>query len=301
MKKKTKTISATLLFLVSLLIFSKPAFAQDAISLSISPPIFEIMIMPGKEYKTEFNISNQSGSTILTPKIVVFTPKDEFGNVTLTSIPAPQWVKYNPNSFSLDSGNSKSFSVLFSPPKDTAEIDYYLSLVFETDSPTDLLVDNSSLYTAKIASNILLSVNLDGNPIKSAEIVQFNAPIIADSFFGKLNYSIVLKNTGNSFWKPIGKILLGENGALNLAPQNVISGYTRNITCINNENLIPCTLDKKPFLGKVDAVLEFSIDEDPQIYNQKTTTFVFPFSLTIVLVLSFFVLLLTRRRRRRHS
>lgn len=300
MKRK---IIYTLFYLYTIfyILFPASVSAQDAISLSISPPIFEIMIQPGKEYKTHFTISNQGGFTNLTPKIVVFTPSDDFGNVNLTNKPAPDWIKYDPQPNSLGSGKSSNFSVLFSPLENTPEIDYYLSLVFETDSPTDLLIDNSSLYTAKIASNILITVSKDGNPQKSAEIVEFSAPKIVDSLFGNIEYKIIIKNSGHAYWKPNGKIIINNKEILNLAPQNIISGYSRNITCINNENLIPCKLEKKPFAGIVNATLEFSVDENPQIYRQEISTFVFPFSLVVVTIVFTSVFLLTKRIRKVHS
>lgn len=296
------------LFLIVLVLFSvfcfrfvKTSLAQNAISLAISPPIFEIMIKPGKEYKTDFTISNQGGSTRLTPKIVVFTPSDELGNVNLTNIPAPDWVKYHPQPIILESGASSNFSVLFSPPPDSLEIDHYLSLVFESDLPSDLLVENSSLYTAKIASNILLTVSKDGNPKKSAEIKSFTAPSVIDSFFGNLEYEVVLRNNGNSYWKPIGKIIINEKEILNLAPQNIISGHSRNITCIDGENLVPCEPEKKPFLGSVSAKLEFNIDENPLNYKQEISTFVFPFSLVGLILLFLSGFLLTKHTRKVHS
>lgn len=283
-----------------LLLTPMPAKAQSAISLSISPPITEVLIQPGKEFKQDFTISNQGGKTTLNPKIVYFYPADEDGNVSLTEKPAPEWIRYHSDSFTLESGESKNFSVLISPPENTEEIDHYLSLVFETNSPTDLLYQNSTLYTAKIVSNILISVTKDGNPKKSAQIVIFNAPKLVDSLFGKIDYEVNLRNNGNGFWKPIGKITTASQ-TLNLAPQNILSGSKRNILCVKEENLKKCFLDEKPFWGKLTSKLEFSTDENGQIYQAVISTFIFPFSLLGASGLIFALIVLTKIYPRRHS
>ena len=134
--------------------------AQSAISLSVSPPIFELMIQPGKEVKQTYSITNNGGDTVLTPKIVYFTPADEAGNIDLSEDLSPSWVKYNPDPISLKNGIKTDFNVIFSPPKDTEEIDHFLTLVFESKEPVDLLNQNS-----KIRSNSCLAFRRSGDGV----------------------------------------------------------------------------------------------------------------------------------------
>lgn len=243
-------------------------------NLSISPPILELIIQPGKTVKQTYAVSNDGNNTNLTAKIVYFTPADSIGNINLTAIEAPDWVSFN-----------KESSILtISPPENAEEIDHFLTLVFETKEPADLLNENSTSYVSQIGTNILLTVSKDGNPKKSAEIVEFSAPKIIDSLFSQINYQITLKNNGNSFWKPIGKITT-KNEILNLAPQNIISGSTRKINCIENENLFSCALQNKFVIGKITSKLEFSTDSEPKIYKTETVTYSFPFLLLLVLLL----------------
>ena len=136
----------------------------QAISLSISPPLFELVIQPAKEVKQTYSITNNGGDTVLTPKIVYFETSDEAGNINLTEDIAPSWVKYNSDPISLKNGIKNDFNVIFSPPKDTEEIDHFLTLVFESKEPTDILNQNSVSYQSQIGTNILLTVSIDGNP-----------------------------------------------------------------------------------------------------------------------------------------
>lgn len=267
--------------------------AQNAISLSITPPIFETMIQPGKEVKQTYSIENLGGDTLLTPKIVYFTPSDENGNVELTDVQAPEWVKYESSPFAIKSLERIDFSVIISPPSNTSETDHFLTLVFETDKPTDILGQNSSLYKTQIGSNILLTISKDGNPKKSADILNFKAPKIIDSF-SNINYSLTLQNNGNSFWKPTGKIIVqgtNLNSTLTLAPLNIVSGYSRKIPCIQNEELIDCKITKKPLIGIYKADLEFRMDESAEIKKTESITFAFPFSLMAISLFLIFVIL----------
>lgn len=283
------------LFSITYSLFPKDVIAQ-AISLSVSPPLFEIMIKPGKEVKQTYTVTNNGGDTVLTPKIVYFTPADEAGNIDLTEDIAPDWVKYSKDPIILKNGIKIDYNVIISPPKDAEEIDHFLTLVFEGKEPVDILNQNSVSYQPQIGTNILLTVSVDGNPKKSAEIVEFTAPKVVDSLLGNISYLVKLKNNGNSFWKPIGKIIT-KNETLKLAPQNILSGSSRNISCLDNESLIDCKLDRKFRIGKITSKLEFSIDDEPKIYKKDTVTYAFPFSILIVFCSLFAIFKVWRKRK----
>lgn len=283
----------TLKFYVLLLVFSiiqlssAEKVVAQTIGLSVSPPIFEIMIQPGKEVKQIFTLTNLGGDTTITPKITYFEPSDDIGNINLTEDLGPNWVMYDKTAFKLKGQEKFDFEVSFIPSTDSPEIDHFLTLTFETSESVDLLNQNSSNIKSQIGANILLTVSKDGNPKKSAEIVDFTAPKIVDSLFGKISYQIKLKNNGNSYWKPNGKIIVNDE-IIAIAPLNILSGYSRNISCINDQTLINCDLKGRFRLGKITAKLEFSIDEDPKIYQKEATSYSFPFS-----ILGFLIVFLT--------
>ena len=275
-----------LLFTIFPFVFAKGVIAQ-AISLSVSPPLFELMIQPGKEVKQIFTLTNLGGDTTITPKIIYFEPADDMGNINLTEDLGPDWIMYDKTPFNLKGQEKIDFEVNFFPSTDAPEIDHFLTIIFETSESVDLLNQNSSNFKSQIGANILLTVSVDGNPKKSAEIIDFVAPKVIDSLFGKISYQIKLKNTGNSYWKPNGKIIVNDI-ILNLAPQNILSGYSRNISCINDQTLASCDLKDRFYLGKITAKLEFSIDEDPKIYQKEAVSYSFPFS-----IIGFLIFLLT--------
>ena len=292
-------VSLLICLFAYLLIICRFAYSEvmaQAISLSITPPLFELMIQPGKEVKQTYSITNNGGDTVLTPKIVYFAPADEAGNVELTDFESPDWVKYSKDQISIKNGIKTDFNVIFSPPKDTEEIDHFLTLVFESKEPVDLLNQNSTSFTSQIGTNILLTISKDGNPKKSAEILEFSATKIIDSLFGNISYDIALKNNGNSFWKPIGKII-SNNETLKIASQNIISGSNRKIYCLENENLVKCELKNKFRIGKIISTLEFSMDDDPKIYKSQTISYSFPFSVLLVFIILGIIFKVWQKRR----
>lgn len=286
------------LFTIHYSLFPKDVIAQ-AISLSITPPLLELTIQPGKEVKQTYSITNNGGDTVLTPKIVYFTSADESGNIDLSEDSAPDWIKYNKDPINLKNGIKTDYNVIFSPPNNTEEIDHFLTLIFESTTPVDLINQNSVSYQSQIGTNILLTISKDGNPKKSAEIIEFSAPRIIDSILPisypggtSSAYHLILANNGNSFWKPIGKIIT-KGETLKLAPQNILSGSNRIISCIQDENLINCNFKNKFRIGKIVSNLEFTTDDDPKIYKKEVTTIAFPFSIFGII---FLILTLFRRR-----
>lgn len=291
--KAQKVLFTFLLIFTFLFSFSKHVHAQNALSVSISPPITEVMIQPGKEVRQTYILQNNGGDVVLKPRVVYFIPSDNLGNVDLTENEAPDWVKYDQESFNLKFEGQKTFNVVFSPPETEDEIDHYLTLVFETDKAVDLIGQTSSFYKTEIGSNIIVTISKDGNPKKSAEIVKFTAPKIIDSLFGKIDYQILIKNNGNYYWKPNGKININDK-TLKIAPFNILSGNERKISCLENEELKDCSYDQDFIIGKVVSNLEFRLDEDSNIYKATTTTYAFPFSL---LILVFTLLTIIRIKR----
>jgi hypothetical protein len=310
LQNKTKLIFVLLLssifatpkgqaLLTSYSLLAKQIYAQEAINLSVTPPLFELTIAPDKEVRQIFSLINSGSDVYITPKIVYFVPSDEFGNVEITDTKSPDWIKYDNSKVFLKQDAKLDLNVVFFPPPDLPETDHFLTIVFEaendnldTNDNLDELDENknSSEYTTQIASNILVTVSKDGNPKKAAEIIKFSTVKIADSLLTPVSYELVIKNVGNSFWKPNGKIVT-NNQTLKLAPQNILSNYSRKISCIEAETLVPCKLDGKPFIGLVKANLEFTTDEDPKLYRAEVKTFVFPFSVLVIFSASLLTLL----------
>ncbi len=290
------------LLLTSLFAASLKLINAQKVELGISPPITEVIIAPGKKFTQRYIVSNFSESDIvLTPLIFKLTAKDEFGTADIANEPETQGPFFNFFSIAqgkLDGGKlikigkdqTIELPLTITIPEGSQEIDYYASFVLQSTSSLQNL-GSGQITNAGIATNLLISVSKSGLPQKNASVIEFSAPKIIDSFFS-IPYQIRIKNTGNSFFKPIGDIEtkgLFVNQRLNIAPQNILSGTVRQVKCVKNEELVECKTDSQFLLGKYTHNLVFTLDEEGKQVSADTETIALPFGLIFALFVPFFI------------
>lgn len=279
----------------------KPCLAQT-LGLSISPPIDEIMIIPGKSVTQTFTITNDGNDGNARIYVVPFRADGEFGNVLLDEKnPVASSLMYSPwfsilspvtsfgEKFYLPRGKSMDVIIKISPSANAAEKDYYFTLIYELESETnEVSINNGSTSKARIGANILLSLSKDGKPEKAFNIAEFSAPKVIDSL-GKLKFNIRVENLGSYLIKPSGKITInptvGKEESINIAPLNILSGSTRNIPCLESEQTINCQSKHKVFIGIYKSTIEVSADESTDGQSKSLTTIALPFSLMGVFML----------------
>ena len=289
MNKRIKTVFG-LAALFNLFVFFSPqnVFAQS-INLSVTPPLTEIVIAPGKSIKQKLTITNSGSLLTVTPKIFFFYPVDENGNIEIdTQREVPDWIKYDNKSFDLPGNTSREIEYNITPPSDINEEDYLLTFVFETTEGKDLLGQKQVSYKTKIASNILVSISKDGVINKDLKIDSFTYPKIVDSLFNRINYKVILKNKTRSFQKPNGYIYLSgfnQDKKIKLAEVNVIPQKERSIPCIDNEEIKSCGFSSMFLIGKYTQLLEFRSDDDGKVVKEVGQTYAIPFSIMAFLSL----------------
>lgn len=314
-----ETFICLFVFLFICLFVYSPVRAQT-LGLSISPPISEIVIQPGKETIQNFTISNDGNDGMAKIYLIPFRAQGENGNAALNeneivndSSSFATWFglispigNFN-EEFYMAGGTQKNLALKISPPIEAPEKDYYFTLIFELDNKiAGGSLTSGSENRARIGSNILLSVSSRENPVKNLNIVEFSAPKIIDSL-GSLNYKTRIGNYGSFVFQPDGKILvnpmLGKSESLSLAPQNVISDSIRNISCVKNEELVKCQSEKRVFIGVYKSVLSVAAGETGQIQEKTITTVAFPFSIIAVggLIFATYRIIKTKTIRKKES
>jgi hypothetical protein len=287
--------------LKSLLLNPGTAFAQE-VALSISPPITELTIQPGKSYSQTFSVTNDGVPVVIIPKIFPFVPFDAQGHAELIEDPNSinafsNWFSFDPSPVSLTTTASHSFIVKISPPANISERDYYFTFIAEVQNDNNLGITSSQAQT-RIGANLLLTISKDGNPQKKASIIEFSALKLIDSFSG-LTYKILIGNSGFSFFKPVGKItadqIFGATTVLNLAPLNILVGGTRDISCIQEQDLVPCNLPGKFLIGVYRSNLSFTVDGSGENIEKQIYTIAFPFSITLGLITIFITYRIIRK------
>jgi hypothetical protein len=301
---KRKVLSFLFSFLIinfTLLIVNSPVHAQE-VFLSITPPLTELTIQPGRMYSQTFTVKNEGTPVVISAKIFPFVPLTSQGHAELIEDTASvnafaDWFYFDPNPISLGPTASRDFIVRITPPANAEEKDYYFTFITEVQNDGNLGI-TSAQAKARIGANLLINVSKDGNPQRKASIIKFTAPKIIDSFTG-FSYKVLVANSGFSFFKPIGKItidqIFGSTTTLNLAPLNVLVGGSREISCIENEVIIPCKLPGKFLIGIYRSDLSFTINGTGENIQKQIYTFAFPFSILLGVIVIFFIYRITKK------
>jgi hypothetical protein len=318
------TIISTLFLILSL-----PVIAQQ-VTLSISPPLLELFIKPGKSVLIAYNLENLSDPSILSAKVLPFTPSDNQGGIKIKE------EFEGPIRFYLDNANLKLGEPFFLKTKDSQQLllrirvpegtpdgDYYYTLLAET-KPTGGFGDNtSSQAKATIGSNILITVTESGQIEIKGKVALFD--VLARykfKLFGqyiklfestdKIPVVLILENQGKNLIKPQGEINLlgnfGERAKFEVLPQNILSQSQRliqatpsaEIDCNNRREqaclFSPSLILSGFFIGKYRLSTTINFGEGTPNAYANATFYALPIKFIIAVLVSLAVVVFIVRR-----
>jgi len=294
------------LLMIALASFGVRNVRAQQLSLTISPPLTEMVIKPGKSVVIAYTITNLGEPVTLVPGVRPFAPQGTQGNLIIEKeLSGP--IRFNlENSniqldapFSLPSRQGQQLLLKIRVPEGTPEGDYYYTFLAES-KPGNLPEGTSASRAASIiGANILITVTESGAVIVKGSIGQFAViPQRTINILGKklpffestdtIPIVLIINNTGNNLIKPYGTINLsgnfGERAEYSLLPQNILSQSSRLITATPSANISNGSSSltiKGFFVGKytLTASLDFGTGTEKQ-----TTAVVFyalPFKLII--------------------
>lgn len=293
-----------LLFAAVLVFFltAGPIRAQS-LSLSISPPLLEVLIKPGKTITQVYKIRNNGESAVITPRLQEYTSEGvkydpEFAAdswITLQN----QDIAFN-KPFLLNPNEERQIILKINPPKNTAEKDYYRVLIFST-TPNPALANTQASVSQSLGSILIVNVTTSGLTQKGAQITSFDLPLIIDSF-SPLRADIFLQNTGKTYLRPVGEIKLTgpiAHGAYKINPKVFLAGEKKLLTLESSSNPPDSTLLLPGFyLGKYQLALNLTLDEGSSIISQEKIFYAFPWKLTLIIFLIISVKLIWRKRKK---
>ncbi|MBI2616692.1 hypothetical protein HYW55_01000 [Candidatus Gottesmanbacteria bacterium] len=282
-----------------------PASAQT-LSLSISPPLLEVMIKPGKSITQVYKLTNNGETTIITARIA------ELGVKGIEEDPTFQlenWIGLVSSDttfgkpFLLERGKTKEFILKINPPESVEEKDYYRVLLFTTkpNPPSD---NSQSQIAQTLGSPLLITTTKTGLLNKNVEIVTFDVPKIIDSF-GPLQATIAVSNTGSTYTRPVGTItlkgLIGR-GTFEISPRIIMAGQKRNLTTeisSSNDPNSPTIDISGIYFGPYTLTVDFTLDQGTITLSQTKKFYALPWKLLLVLfvIILFVVVVRTRRRK----
>jgi len=298
---------SVLLSIVFILALPDDAFAQQY-SLSISPPLVEIKIQPGKSLIKAFDIENKGEADLyLSSRIVPFEPKGELGKINLldNSLAFSKFeseglkfglINVSPSlgeTFLLRSGEKKQLVLKITALQTATEKDHYFTFLIEQTIKGEFLSQSATSAQAKIGSNVLLSVSKLEKSAPQGQIANFEAkPLLAD-IFDKVDFRTVVVNGGAGYFKIGGGIEVknwqGKTvEKLKFRPDNVLTASRREAVCWQQEEEIQIDCQFKPgWPGKYKAVLSFYPNDDAgQVLTKQVVFWVLPIRIIIGLLVT---------------
>ncbi len=320
------------LLVVVLIIFAlltQPVSAQQ-VSLSISPPLLEVVIKPGKSIMVAYNLQNFGDPTILAAKVLPFEPKDNLGNIRIKEeFEGP--IRFSldnadltlDQSFFLKTGDRQQLLLRIRVPEGAPEGDYYYTLLAQTQPPPTTEGVVTSRAKATIGSNILITVTESGVVEVKGKVALFEilSPFtlnllgkkirLFDSY-DKIPVVLIVENRGKNLIKPEGEIVLkgnfGEKAKYEIVSRNILAESQRLLTATPSAEIDCPETGKKPifcqqpvslllsgfFLGKYNLSTNVSFGETAAKIFASTSfvalPFKFFFGLLIALLLTIIII-----------
>lgn len=303
---------------IFLFIYSGNVRAQQ-VSLSISPPLLELFIKPGKSIMVAYNLKNYGDPTFINLKILPFEAKDALGNIRIKK------EFEGPVRFDLDNSELKLDQPFFLKTNDTQQIllriripenitdgDFYYSLLAEATPPTASEGIGSARTKATIGSNILITISNSGDIDIKPKIALFsiqggfalNKEVKVFDSLDKIPVILTVVNKGKNMIRPEGQINLkgnfGEIAKYNIISKNILAESERLMEAtpsaqVDNDNKNTLVLSGF-FIGKYNLSTQIKFGENSPTIFGSTVFYAFPFKIIGAILLALISVMFIYRR-----
>ena len=298
---KTRLLLSLLLLTSLIGLITPSAVEGQTTSLSIWPPILEVMVRPGKSVTQVYRLKNEADDTRITVRMVPFSAADEFGHINLQfGGRLPDYFSLLnadlpslPVTLNLKAGQSQELVLKIAIPAAAEDADYPAALVIESKT-TGLIGGSGTVTQATIASPILLTVSKSGTPNRLAKIEEFGmtrSHLVSDSF-DPIEFILRIKNQSFTRLQPVGQIKISNTfgrpvATLPLQGDHILAGTIRQAKL---EGSAPSNLAWNPVfpLGRYTAEAEITPQDTTNTVSENIVFWVLPYKALLVLGLLFF-------------
>lgn len=213
-RKIKKPLRLTLLLLILFFSFT-PIFslqAQNSLTLSVSPTLFDMFANPGQNWKSSIKIINVNDYDLTVyANVVDFVPKGETGTVSFVPVD-----KSDTDRSTLGSWITVTSEPIIIPREQTVEVPFMLEVPFEATpgghyaailigtKPLEVDINQSKVQTSQMVTTLFFT-RIEGDVIESGEIREFTTN---KSLFQEpvVDFSLRFENKGNVYLQPQGEI-----------------------------------------------------------------------------------------------
>lgn len=286
MNRKFAAVLVAFVAVFGFLAFNDTAASAQSntnLTLSISPPVFELSANPGESIKHSIRVTNlsETAQTIFVDKRN-FTALGEDGAVGLTeestSFSLASWIMVDKTQAVIQPKKSEVFEFTVATPVNAEPGGHFGSLVFKTEAKA-LQPGQSGAAVGQEISALLL-VKIAGDIKEQAEIATFKTQ---RGFYekGPVAFETRVKNTGSVHLKPRGTItvqnMFGKEVAkIPVDEKNVLPGAIRRI-----ETSWPASGFQ---LGRYTATLSMVYGDSGTIVTASASVVLFPYKLILIIL-----------------
>ena len=297
-------IFITLIFLSSYLLISPPsAVAQQGEGLTISPPISEIDLTPGKVYDEIIKVTNPTKEIVeVYPVARNFSASGESGTPTIESpgedatYGLASWISFNQTKLALTPEQDIEFKYKITVPADAEPGGHYGAVLF-TSQPPKPEGETTQIALASMIGSLILA-KVPGDIIEKADVKEFttNRGIY---FKPPVNFTLRITNSGNIHFKPKGEIAISNWGKttgsldINSKKGNILPNSTRKFEDLSFSA-------KNTQFGKFTAKLSATYGEKNQPLTGQVVFWIIPWWLitTIAVLLAVIIFFIVRKIRK---
>lgn len=216
--RNTQSAVFVSVFLASLfvLFFPHSLFAQDAMTLTLTPPLFQLSINPGDTWNSTLKIANVNNYTItLYASVVNFESQGERGGGRFTPIlnqdptsfetSLANWISIANEPIVLLSGETAEIPFSVVVPQNADPGGHYAAILVGTE-PDIANVGGSGVAVSSLVTSLLFA-RITGKIIESGDIREFTTD---DFFYQKpeVDFTLRFENKGNVHLLPQGEIAI---------------------------------------------------------------------------------------------
>ena len=203
----------------------------SSLSLSVTPPLFQLSIKPGDVWQSSIRVVNPNDFAITVyPEVVNFSPEGEGGNGRFipilhsdeTKLTLAEWIDISEGTYVLEPGRSQDISFIVDVPKDAAPGGHFAAILISTEPPKTTN-EPLALATSQTVTSLFF-VRIEGDVIEKGDIREFS--VLSRSLEApEAEFSLRFENKGNVHIQPRGNIRIKN-----------MWGKERGVIPINNDS-----------------------------------------------------------------
>jgi hypothetical protein len=312
-----KIVRSLLLFVFTLVLVASPCFsvAQESDSssgLTISPPIKEINLEPGKTYQEKIKVNNPTKNLVeVFPVARNFSASENETGIPTIETPSEEatyglasWISFSQSKLALTSEQEAEFNYTINVPLDAEPGGHYGAVLFASEPPKIDAGETRVSLASMVGSLILAKVA--GDAKEGARIKEFSTSKRV-YFSTPVDFTLRIENTGNIHFKPQGDIVvknwgkISETVDINSKKGNVLPKSVRNFSETDKKGETSLAFKGSKFsFGKFTADLVVVYGSNDQSLTGKVSFWIIPWWLIVtfsVITIVLITLLILRKKK----